>query len=724
MMSLKRVSLFIFTLTIFFLIVPAVQATDFASLKNEYIQNHPGQAIIPFPWEPSTSIKILPFNYEIPAAPANTISMTATRNEFEAASFILTAQKDLSGITISVPNLYDIQGNTIPSSAIDVRLVKVWYQASPGPIEYTSTGSNPLYPAVGYYLTPELLLKDDSLVKVDYVTKTNYLRATINGVQQYIDISTPTATVPTTAQVRDATTLQPFSLKANENKQIWITVHVPSTSPAGDYAGTITINAPSETPVTMNFTVTVLPFDLEPAPVEYGIYYMQDYNPSLTGSGFANTDRTPANMLIELQDMKDHGILYPTFYQHSNNNATINAALTQRDTIGFPKDKIYTWSTPGSQWGYIGNAQDAAGLATIANNVVKYRNLTQTHGYCATYFYGIDEAKGSQLSSQLPAWQTVHNNGGKMWASVSAGAADLVGSSLDVAVLYGAPIWDGTEFKITEIPKWHSNGKKVFSYADPQAGVENPEIYRKNYGTELWNDGYDGAMDFAYQMVFGQSIWNDYDDPGWVEGGLTYHYRDHTFVYPTSNGVIDTIQWEGFREGVDDTRYVATLIKKDGNTVSAKAIVSAGFSNNENMTTIRKKMIDQILTPQANRTPVANFTGKPLTGTAPLTATFTDTSTNSPTSWNWSFGDGSLVNATVRNPVHTYTAAGNYTVILNATNAAGSTSTTRINYITVTAAPVVVPSPTPSLPLSPLAVIAGLFISAGIIHTLSGKNRK
>ena len=104
------------------------------------LQNHPGQAIIPFPWEPSTSIKVLPFNYEIPAVPGNTISMTASRNEFEAASFIITAQKDLSGITIIVPNLYDGQGNTIPSSAIDVRLVKVWYQAAPNDIEYHHSG--------------------------------------------------------------------------------------------------------------------------------------------------------------------------------------------------------------------------------------------------------------------------------------------------------------------------------------------------------------------------------------------------------------------------------------------------------------------------------------------------------------------------------------------------------------------------------------------------------
>jgi hypothetical protein len=42
----------------------------------------------------------------------------------------------------------------------------------------------------------------------------------------------------------------------------------------------------------------------------------------------------------------------------------------------------------------------------------------------------------------------------------------------------------------------------------------------------------------------------------------------------------------------------------------------------------------------------------------------------------------------------------------------------------LTQPPAVVTSPTPALPLSPLSVIAGLFISAGIILTWSGKNRK
>lgn len=78
--------------------------------------------------------------------------------------------------------------------------------------------------------------------------------------------------------------------------------------------------------------------------------------------------------------------------------------------------------------------------------------------------------------------------------------------------------------------------------------------------------------------------------------------------------------------------------------------------------------------------PVANFTGTPTSGTAPLSVQFTDTSTGTPTSWSWAFGDGAT--STTQNPVHTYTTAGTYSVALTATNAGGSSTLTRTNYVT------------------------------------------
>ncbi len=79
--------------------------------------------------------------------------------------------------------------------------------------------------------------------------------------------------------------------------------------------------------------------------------------------------------------------------------------------------------------------------------------------------------------------------------------------------------------------------------------------------------------------------------------------------------------------------------------------------------------------------PVANFSGTPTFGVAPLAVTFTDSSTNTPTSWSWTFGDGGT--STAQNPSHTYSSVNYYTVALTATNAGGSNTLTQTNYIAV-----------------------------------------
>ncbi len=101
--------------------------------------------------------------------------------------------------------------------------------------------------------------------------------------------------------------------------------------------------------------------------------------------------------------------------------------------------------------------------------------------------------------------------------------------------------------------------------------------------------------------------------------------------------------------------------------------------------------------------PVADFSGTPTTGSAPLTVNFTDLSTGSPTSWSWNFGDGGT--STLQNPSHIYSAAGQYTVSLTATNGAGPNTATKTNYITVSAAaPVANFSGTPTTGSAPLTV--------------------
>jgi len=322
-------------------------------------------------------------------------------------------------------------------------------------------------------------------------------------------------------------------------------------------------------------------------------------------------------MVLELQDLKDHGIAYPTLYWHTTE--FLDQSLTLRDRMGFSKDKIYTLASSDDT--QIGNPTDTAGLAHAAKIVRTMRNFTESHGYTSTFFYGIDEAMGADVTAQRKAWQTVHNNGGKMYVAGDKDLIDLVPDLLDLVVLGGSP-------DTSQVARWHSNGKRIYMYGDPQSGIENPEIYRRNYGMSLWIAGYDGTMPFAYQHKYGD-IWNDFDS-------RETHFRDHVFAYPTSNGVIDTIQWEGFREGVDDTRYVASLIKKEGGNTSAMTIVSAGLSKDKNLTSLRKQVIEQILSSSATKstpalTPVTTPTRTP-TPARTLTSTPTQTPTPAPSS--------------------------------------------------------------------------------------------
>jgi PKD repeat protein len=80
--------------------------------------------------------------------------------------------------------------------------------------------------------------------------------------------------------------------------------------------------------------------------------------------------------------------------------------------------------------------------------------------------------------------------------------------------------------------------------------------------------------------------------------------------------------------------------------------------------------------------PTVSFSSAVTTGYAPMSVAFNDKSTGSPQSWRWSFGDGT--SSTTRNPVHTYSKAGKYTVSLTVKNTAGSKTLSKPSYIAVT----------------------------------------
>ncbi|MFH1121736.1 MAG: PKD domain-containing protein [Bacteroidota bacterium] len=86
--------------------------------------------------------------------------------------------------------------------------------------------------------------------------------------------------------------------------------------------------------------------------------------------------------------------------------------------------------------------------------------------------------------------------------------------------------------------------------------------------------------------------------------------------------------------------------------------------------------------------PVADFSASSTTPPINSTVTFTDLSVNSPSSWAWSFSPNTVVftggtNANSQNPQVQFTANGLYTISLTATNAYGSDSEVKTDYINI-----------------------------------------
>jgi PKD repeat protein len=155
---------------------------------------------------------------------------------------------------------------------------------------------------------------------------------------------------------------------------------------------------------------------------------------------------------------------------------------------------------------------------------------------------------------------------------------------------------------------------------------------------------------------------NDYCDDTPQEGSPAYGCPDGRDSCPGDPG-LDPIH--NFMDYVDD--YCMYEFTGDQSTRA-----------NEQMALFRPTMYGGT-TPTG---PTAAFSGSPTSGDYPLLVQFTDESTGGPTSWSWNFGDGNT--STDQNPSHTYIAANTYTVSLTVSNADGSDTLTRTDYITVT----------------------------------------
>lgn len=508
----------------------ALQSVEVAAAMRRLAR--PGQRFLAYVVRPITNAKILP----VPAVPRSAfrqLSVTACRGEYEPASFVLYPFEDLTHLTVTVSDLRGRAGS-IPASAVDVRSVKCWYQSGEG-------GMFPINQKKRV-LTPELLLKDDSLVRVDPETKENYLKLVFpSGEVKWRWISNPKPTPEESnwsaaaCPVRDATTMQPVAIPKETAKQYWLTVHVPAKAPSGIYRGRVELRTPAGIAGSLPIRLEVLPFDLEPDHLESSVYFhWGDHQVSDAQASAIYNRRSAEQFRREFENLLAHGVDNPTV--GGSLTGSLRSELAMRQQTGMSNRILYHLTI---------------GAGTPPERLKEVLGVAGEFGFEKVYFYGRDEASGDALKAQREEWERVHSLGGKLFVAGYAGDNfKLMGDLQDLLVCAGRPSRE-------EAARWHNKGNKIFCYAHPQSGIEEPETYRRNFGLLLDRNDYDGGMTYIYYHD-----WNDFNE-------ATLPYRCHNFVYPTVDGVIDTIQWEGYREGIDDLRYLTTLRKAVAEAESA-----------------------------------------------------------------------------------------------------------------------------------------------------------
>jgi PKD repeat protein len=171
-----------------------------------------------------------------------------------------------------------------------------------------------------------------------------------------------------------------------------------------------------------------------------------------------------------------------------------------------------------------------------------------------------------------------------------------------------------------------------------------------------------------------------------------------------SSGVVNGRSWS-FGDGISSTATNPShTYTSPGSYTVSLTVVGPGGSDVET-----KTFYVVVLEPA----PVAQFTGVPTIGVAPLTVNFTDYSSGNINTRSWDFGDGG--SSTLENPSHTYTAAGTYTVSLTVSSAGGGDTETKVGYITVTEPPPVAEFSGTPLAGSPPLTVSFTNMSTGAI---------
>ena len=540
----------------------------------------------------------LPDTYPHDGRPNAPCTIVAAKDEYEPGSFLLYATKDLGKVQFEVCDLKQVKkagkgeeketGVVFPKEKLDLKTVKVWYQNGNGWYSY--------FQDVGLKLCPELLLNDEDLVKVDTEKVANYARLTgKDGKVSYFWLTAPRGIYARTPDFhyyyspdaflsmkenfKDAPTFQGATLKKGEFKQFLLTAHVTKDVPAGLYRGAVALKKDGrkidEVPVALRVHDFVLPkpktyFDLDRDFVTWFCEYLSIQHITVINGG---DEKLAEKQLFEiLKDYARHGHVTPCF----------------RDTVKYRAlaEKAGLDYTHGH-----GCSMKPGDMADMRANVrAAVRGLDKEFGRHEGLMASWGDEYGLATLRSIRDMVKLYQEAGFVF-SVNSRYGYSAGAN--VADIWWPPVKPDQESAPLAEKYNFAHGGWMGWYADQHVGPENPAFNRRQYGFGPYRAGFGCSYNYAHHL------------DGWNDINPTL-YKPMMLIYGAGHGCIDTLAWEGFREGLDDIRY-ATLLQQLARPLVESKNIDARYAaklalklladangDDEDLTTLRLEMIEHI----------------------------------------------------------------------------------------------------------------------------------
>ena len=438
------------------------------------------------------------------------------------------AQGEKTGIMFAVKALRNIKIDSVKvvhssldkTTHFDPRLVKVWWQ-----------GGNP----EKQFLTPELLIHDDSIIKVG--NKNNTLCFS-KGLPL------------------DPSFLRPFQIEKGKFKQIWLTVEISPKQQPGIYKNYIIVETQKDK-LKIPLKIRVFPFKLSPNTRAAGMFVRQQIDTEKSRNerkkngylplAWSNANRKGeksskyAEFMPEkqyrqmLKMLKKYGLRDNVIYDNAN---TLTVIKMHEELFGDSFDK-------------------ATLILMNPGPIKKYKRETSAKFRIAAW--GGDEPHNAeQYKVVKKRIESLKKAYGLPVAVTFAGLGADKNLGKDVAF----PVYS-VEAAVPYIEKVSKRNKQLgrLTLGYLQTWKEDYLRNRIVYGLYHWKAGYDGIISYVWIDVKAGKKPGPvaYDDTKSYLNGKRQTERNLMMAYPAVNGFIPTLQLEGVRDGINDLRYIETL---------------------------------------------------------------------------------------------------------------------------------------------------------------------